>query len=97
MALGFGTFVAALVFVIPPIFFPQMARELQVSVPLLGQIMSAMLGLSVVLGLVVGPLSDRSGYRLLIVIGLVASACASLSLGWPRLSRCSCSPARRAP
>lgn len=81
IALGFGTFVAALVFVIPPIFFPQMARELQVSVPLLGQVMSAMLGLSVVLGLVVGPLSDRSGYRLLIVIGLVASATCLLVFG----------------
>ena len=81
IALGFGTFVAALVYVIPPIFFPQMARELQVSVPLLGQVMSAMLGLSVVLGLVVGPLSDRSGYRLLIVIGLVASATCLLVFG----------------
>jgi DHA1 family inner membrane transport protein len=73
-ALGFGAFVAALVFVIPPLFFPQMASELQVGVPLLGQIMSGMLGLSVVLGLVIGPLSDRSGYRRLIVVGLVASA-----------------------
>jgi predicted MFS family arabinose efflux permease len=80
-ALGYGTFVAALVLVIPPIFFPQMARELQASVPLLGQIMSAMLGLSVVLGLVTGPLSDRSGYRLLIVIGLVAAAVCLLVFG----------------
>jgi MFS transporter, DHA1 family, inner membrane transport protein len=81
VALSFGTFVAALVFVIPPIFFPQMARELQVSVPLLGQVMSAMLGLSVVLGLVVGPLADRSGYRLLILIGLVAAAVCLLIFG----------------
>jgi MFS transporter, DHA1 family, inner membrane transport protein len=81
IALGFGTFVAALVFIIPPIFFPQMARELQVSVPLLGQIVSAMLGLSVVLGLVIGPLSDRSGYRLLILIGLVAAAVCLLVFG----------------
>ena len=81
LALGFGTFVAALVLIIPPLFFPQMARELQVSVPLLGQIMSAMLGLSVVLGLVIGPLSDRSGYRLLIVIGLVAAAVCLLVFG----------------
>ena len=28
VALGFGTFVAALVFIVPPIFFPQMAAEL---------------------------------------------------------------------
>jgi DHA1 family inner membrane transport protein len=81
IALGFGTFVAALVFIIPPIFFPQMARELQVSVPLLGQILSVMLGLSVVLGLVIGPLSDRSGYRLLILIGLVAAAVCLLVFG----------------
>jgi DHA1 family inner membrane transport protein len=81
IALGFGTFVAALVFIIPPIFFPEMARELQVSVPLLGQIISVMLGLSVVLGLVIGPLSDRSGYRLLILIGLVAAAVCLLAFG----------------
>ena len=81
IALCFGTFVAALVFIIPPLFFPQMARDLQVSVPLLGQIMSAMLGFSVVLGLVIGPLSDRSGYRLLILIGLVAATICLLLFG----------------
>ncbi len=74
IALGFGTFVGALVFIIPPLFFPQMARDLGVGVPLLGQIMSAMLGLSVLLGLVVGPLADRSGFRLLIVSGLAGAA-----------------------
>jgi len=81
IALCFGTFVAALVFIIPPLFFPQMARDLQVSVPLLGQIMSAMLGLSVVLGLIIGPLADRSGYRLLILIGLVAATVCLLVFG----------------
>jgi len=81
IALCLGTFVAALVFIIPPLFFPQMARELQVSVPLLGQIMSVMLGLSVVLGLVIGPLSDRSGYRLLILIGLIAATVCLLVFG----------------
>src|SRR5215218_2189366 len=81
VALGFGSFVAALVFVVPPLFFPQMASELHVGVPLLGQIMSAMLGLSVVLGLVIGPLSDRSGYRRLIVVGLIASAICFLVFG----------------
>jgi MFS transporter, DHA1 family, inner membrane transport protein len=81
VALGFGTFVAALVFVVPPIFYPQMSVELQVSVPLLGQLMSAMLGLSVVLGLVIGPLADRSGYRLLILTGLMASVVCLLVFG----------------
>ena len=81
VALGYGTFVAALVLVIPPLFFPQMSRELQVSVPLLGQVISAMLGLSVVLGLVVGPLADRSGYRRLIIAGLIAAAICFLGFG----------------
>src|SRR3954464_10881471 len=81
LALGGGTFVGALVFIIPPLFFPQMAQDLHVSVPLLGQIMSAMLGLSVGLGLVIGPLSDRSGYRRLIIIGLVAAALCMLVFG----------------
>ena len=43
--------------------------------------MTAMLLLSVVLGLVVGPLADRCGYRLLIVIGLVAAALCLLAFG----------------
>ena len=81
VALGYGTFVAALVFVVPPLFFPQMASELRVGVPLLGQIISAMLGLSVVLGLVIGPLADRSGYRRLIVAGLAAAAICFLVFG----------------
>jgi predicted MFS family arabinose efflux permease len=81
VALGFGTFVAALVFVIPPIFFPVMADDLRVSVPLLGQIMTAMLGLSVAFGLVIGPLADRSGYRRLILAGLIGSAVCLLVFG----------------
>lgn len=81
VALGYGTFVAALVFVIPPLFFPPIARELQVGVPLLGQVMSIMLGLSVVFGLVIGPLADHSGYRRLIVVGLAAAAVCLLVFG----------------
>ena len=81
VALGFGTFVAALVFVVPTPFFPQMARDLQVSVPLLGQVMTVMLLLSALFGLVVGPLSDRSGHRLLILVGLVAAAVCLLDFG----------------
>lgn len=81
VALGLGTFVGALVFIIPPLFFTDLSRDLHVGVPLLGQIMSAMLLLSVVLGLVVGPLADRSGFRLLIVSGLVAAALCLLVFG----------------
>ena len=81
VALGFGTFVTALLFIVPTPFFPQMARDLQVSVPLLGQVMTAMLLLSALFGLVVGPLADRSGHRLLILIGLVAAAVCLLDFG----------------
>lgn len=81
VALGLGTFVGALVFIIPPLFFTDLSRDLHVGVPLLGQIMSAMLLLSVVLGLVIGPLADRSGFRLLIVSGLVAVAICLLIFG----------------
>jgi DHA1 family inner membrane transport protein len=77
IALGGGAFLAQLIFLAPTPFFPQMARDLQVSVPLLGQVMSAMLVLSALLGLIIGPLADRSGYRHLILVGLVA-ACATL-------------------
>ena len=74
VALGLGTFVGTLVFIIPPLFFPQMAAELNVSVPLLGQTTSLMMALSVVLAIVVGPLADRAGYRPLIVGGLISAS-----------------------
>lgn len=80
-ALGGGTFIGALVFIIPPLFFPQMARAFHVSVPLLGQILSLMLALSVGLGFIVGPLSDHSGYRRFIIIGLVAATLCLLVFG----------------
>lgn len=80
-ALGGGAFVSALVFIIPPLFFPQMAVAFHVGMPLLGQILSLMLGLSVGLGFVVGPLSDRSGYRKLIIIGLVSATLCMLVFG----------------
>ena len=76
-ALCLGAFVASLVFIAPAPFFPVMADDLNVSIPLLGQVVAAMLLLSAVLGLAVGPLADRYGYRLLIVLGLSA-ACVSL-------------------
>ena len=73
-ALCLGGFVATLVFIAPAPFLPAMADDLNVSVPLLGQVMAAMLLLSAALGLLVGPLVDRYGYRRLIVLGLAAAA-----------------------
>jgi DHA1 family inner membrane transport protein len=81
IALCCGTFVASLVTIAPPPLFPQIARDLQVSVPLLGQIMTAMLLLSAALGLIFGPLSDRFGYHRLILAGLVAAAATLLTFG----------------
>jgi predicted MFS family arabinose efflux permease len=71
-------FLAALnVFAATP-FYPQMANDLQTTVPLLGQIVTLLTVLSAGLGLVVGPLADRSGYRRPLVIGVLAIGLALL-------------------
>jgi predicted MFS family arabinose efflux permease len=80
-ALCSGTFVASLLTIALPPFFPSIARDLRVDVPLLGQSMTAMLLLSALFGLLLGPLSDRSGYRRLILIGLAAAVVALLTIG----------------
>jgi predicted MFS family arabinose efflux permease len=80
-ALCSGTFVASLMFIAPTPFFPQMAPALQVSVPVLGQVMTAMLLCSALLGLVIGPLADRSGYRPVILLGLAAAALTLFTFG----------------
>ena len=80
-ALCVGMFVALLPVIAPAPFFPAMARDLGVSVPLLGQIRAAMLLLSAVLGLVSGPLADRYGHRRLIVLGLVSAAVSLVAFG----------------
>jgi predicted MFS family arabinose efflux permease len=58
-----------------------MAPALQVSVPVLGQVMTAMLLCSALLGLVIGPLADRSGYRPVILLGLAAAALTLFTFG----------------
>jgi predicted MFS family arabinose efflux permease len=74
-------FAAMLTFVAPAPFFPVMARDLNVSVPLLGQVVAAMLLISAAFGLVAGPLADRYGHRRLIVLGLTAAATCLLTFG----------------
>jgi DHA1 family chloramphenicol resistance protein-like MFS transporter len=81
LALCSGTFVASLLTLAPPPFFPVMARDLQVEVPLLGQLMTAMLLLSALFSLPFGPISDRSGHRRLILVGLVAAIATLLTFG----------------
>lgn len=73
-ALCSGVFLAMLTFFAPPPFFPLMAEDLGVSVPLLGQVVAAMLLLSAAFGLVSGPLADVYGCRRFIVLGLVIAA-----------------------
>jgi predicted MFS family arabinose efflux permease len=74
-------FLAALnVFAATP-FYPQMAQDLQTTVPLLGQIVTLLTLLSAGLGLGVGPLADRSGYRRPLVIGVLAIGLAMLGTG----------------
>jgi predicted MFS family arabinose efflux permease len=58
-----------------------MARDLQTSVPLLGQVVTLMALISAGLGLLAGPLADRYGYRWPLVIGLLAIAVGLLGTG----------------
>jgi MFS transporter, DHA1 family, inner membrane transport protein len=80
-ALGIAAFISTLPTVAPAPFFPVIARDLGVGVPLVGQVATAMLLLSAMLGFFVGPLADRYGHRRVIVIGLVASAACLITFG----------------
>jgi predicted MFS family arabinose efflux permease len=73
-ALCVSAFLAALNFFAPAPFYPEMARDLQTTVPLLGQVVTLMAFMSAALGMAVGPLADRHGYRWPLVIGLLALA-----------------------
>jgi MFS transporter, DHA1 family, inner membrane transport protein len=76
-----AVFFAALSFFAPAPFYPQMARDLQTTVPLLGQVVTLMALLSAALGLAIGPLSDRFGYRWPLVAGVLAIAVTLLGAG----------------
>src|SRR5688500_2394089 len=76
-----SAFLAALNFFAPTPFYPQMARDLQTTVPLLGQVVTLMALISAALGLLAGPLADRYGYRWPLVMGLLAIAVGLLGTG----------------
>jgi predicted MFS family arabinose efflux permease len=76
-----SAFLAALNFFAPTPFYPQMAHDLQTTVPLLGQVVTLMALISAGLGLLAGPLADRYGYRWPLVIGLLAIAVGLLGTG----------------
>ncbi len=74
IALCAASFLAALNFLAPAPFYPQIARDLGTTVSLLGQVMTLMIMISAGLGLIVGPLGDRYGYRWLLVGGVLGIA-----------------------
>src|SRR5215218_4684444 len=76
-----SAFLASLNFFAPTPFYPQMAHDLQTTVPLLGQVVTLMALISAGLGLLAGPLADRYGYRWPLVIGLLAIAVGLLGTG----------------
>jgi len=74
IALSISTFLAALNFFAISPFLPEIAADLGTSVPLIGQVATLMILISAVVGLVVGPVSDRIGQRAPLVLGIVAVA-----------------------
>ena len=81
LALCVASFVGTFSFVAPPPFFSEMAPDLNTTIPLLGQVVTAVLLLGSILGLVVGPLADEYGHRHMMVVGTVAVAVAMLGFG----------------
>lgn len=57
-------------------FYPEMSSDLGVSVSVVGQLVTFMVLLSAILGLVLGPVVDRYGFRRLLVLG---AACVSFN------------------
>ena len=68
-------------FAAPSPFFPRIARDLDTTIPLLGQLTTVLTLLSALLGIGVGPLADRYGPRRLIVGGTIAVAINLIGVG----------------
>lgn len=62
-------------------FYPEMSDELGVSVSVVGQLVTFMVLLSAILGLVLGPVVDRYGYRRLLVLGVVCVSINQIGIG----------------
>jgi MFS transporter, DHA1 family, inner membrane transport protein len=80
-ALAFATFVNHLNVIAWNPFLPSIAEAHGVPVSLLGQVPALMLLLSAFLGLAVGPLADRYGYRRTLLVCLLAVFASSLATG----------------
>ena len=79
--LTFGVFVNFLAALAIGAFLPAMAAELGVSVALLGQVPAVMMLLAALLGLMIGPLADRFGYRRVLLIGMATLVVSTLGIG----------------
>lgn len=73
-ALCVSSFLAALNFFALTPFYPEIARDLDSTVPRLGLVATLVILVSALLGLLIGPLSDRYGYRWPLTIGVLAVA-----------------------
>ena len=80
-ALCVASFLAALNFFAATPFYPEIAVDLRTSVPLLGQVTTLMILISAGLGLAIGPLADRYGYRWPLVVGVLAVAVNLVGIG----------------
>ena len=80
-ALCVASFLAALNFFGTAPFYPDIARDLDTTVPLVGQVTTMMILISTVVGLAVGPVADKYGYRLMLVIGVVAIGVNLIGIG----------------
>jgi predicted MFS family arabinose efflux permease len=74
VALCVASFLAVINFIATSPFYPKMSDDLGTTVSRLGQVITVMVLISAVFGLLVGPLSDRYGYRRPLIIGLLAIA-----------------------
>ncbi len=62
-------------------FYPEMSSDLGVSVSVVGQLVTFMVLLSAILGLVLGPVADRYGFRRLLVLGVVCVSVNQIGIG----------------
>ena len=63
------------------VFLPVMAADLNTSVSVMGQVPSLMLLLAGLLALIAGPLADRYGFRLMLVVGLLSVFVSAIATG----------------